>query len=38
MIFGNNHAVSDINDLKQNYDNVAIERVDKFKYMGVWTV
>ena len=35
MIFGNNHVLNNFNDIKLNYDNATIERVDKFKYLGV---
>ena len=35
MIFGNNHVLNNFSDMKLNYDNAAIERIDKFKYLSV---
>ena len=35
MIFGNDHVLNNFNDIKLKYGNAAIERVDKFKYLGV---
>ena len=35
IILGNNHVLSNVNNIKLYYDNAAIERVDKFKYMDV---
>ena len=34
-IFGNNHVLNNFSDIKLKYDNATIERVDKFKYLGV---
>jgi len=35
MIFGTNHSLKDYNDIDLMYGNDKIERVDKFKYLGV---
>ena len=32
---GDNHVLNNFSDIKLNYGNAAIERVDKFKYLGV---
>ena len=33
--FGNNHVLYNFNDIKLNFDNVAIVSVDKFQFLGV---
>ena len=35
MVFGNIHVLKKFSDINLNYDNAAIERVNKFKYLGV---
>ena len=35
IVFGNHHFLSNFNNVNLMYDNTSIERVDKFKYLGV---
>ena len=35
MIFGTSHILNKFSDIRLNYNNAVIERVDKFKYLGV---
>ena len=35
MIFGTSHFLNKFSDTRLNYNNAVIERVDKFKYLGV---
>ena len=36
MLFGTNRALNKFKDISLTYDNMLIERVEKFKYLGVF--